>query len=399
MDRTFKKGKYHEFSKIHKKISNRIKKDRDSLRLSQEMYVSKIQYENHHCDLNNEEQCKKLCKTGFTRSNLSNIEKGNGSRNLLSNKQIDALVKARFSSRLDLLLGKTEERKKLLSDFLFTLLLNGHKLDIIKSNIRKGKFRISRKNKIKHVNTFRKIGKTFDIPYENRIEQLSNLLIKIMLSDRTFFQNFTKIFFYHSNQINYTNYKGNKKEFKEVVKQLEDWYSKNTGNLLPLLTVNKSSSVIFVKTASNIIEEVTNFLLPDIEKKIEDVLRDLDSFETSNQFQKEKKILFRITETLFIELLCSIETFYKLEKYIQLLQIRTETGLQYTTFLHNLEYQKEIVKRLLQLESSSSRQYNHYQVESDILSLIDFYNDKQNSPIQNNQPLDLFIDDLTFNRP
>ncbi len=287
-----------------------------------------------------------------------------------------------FSSRLELLLGTDEEIKKTLKSLLFACLMNGHKLGNIETEYQ-----------------------LFDISYSKEIEHLSNIIIKVMLSIPEFARKFSEIFFYRSDNIDFKtteshNLVGKRKHyFSETTKELEIWYSENTGNLIPKLTETKQSTKVFLNTASKVLENIVELLFEEVKEKLNDTLRNLEKYEFSNRFQEKKGIINRISLDLFISILTSIEIYYKLEKYIQKLQVQTETSLQFTSFLHRLEYQKEIIKRLLELEDSSPRQYNRYQVESDILSLIDFYNDNQNSSIQNNQPLDLFIDDLTFNRP
>lgn len=362
---------------IYKEIGIRIRKNREQLGVSQDGYVTRI-------NLDYSADSKKEKSTCLTRERLSNIENGKkqGGRNFLSNSEIEILTKHGFPSRLELLLGTDEEIKKILKSLLFVCLMNNHKLGKIDTEYQ-----------------------LFDISYSKEIEQLSNIIIKIMLSVTEFSQKFSEVFFYYSEHINFKNMEGHnhvgkrKHQFLETTKELETWYSENTGNLIPKLTEHEQSNKIFQDTASKALENVVELLLEDVKEKLNDTLRDLKSYESPNQFQKKAGIINRISLDLFISVLTSVEIYYKLEKYIQKLQVQTETSLQYTSFLHKLEYQKEIIKRLLELESSSPRQYNRYQVESDILSLIDFYNSKQNSTIQTNQPLNLFIDELTFNEP
>ncbi|MGQ7416927.1 hypothetical protein ACTGW1_02290 [Streptococcus suis] len=190
----------------------------------------------------------------------------------------------------------------------------------------------------------------FDISYSKEIEHLSNIIIKVMLSILEFAQKFSEIFFYRSNYIDFKtteshNHVGKRKHhFSETTKELEIWYSENTGNLIPKLTETKQSTKVFLNTASKVLENIVELLFEEVKEKLNDTLRNLEKHELPNRFQEKTGIINRISLDLFISILTSIEIYYKLEKYIQKLQVQTETSLQFTSFLHRLEYQKEIIK-------------------------------------------------------
>lgn len=379
---------------LYKNIGERIRLDRERKNFNFKNYSTHISQCAYDKIVKETGNTKTDPKTGITRGNLSQIEKGkiyDYTRSFLTENQINALTATLDCNQDELLLGNNEQKQEIVKILLLGCLLNN--IDVQIDSVSSETWR-----------DFYHKSQSLGIKPNKKTERLGNIVLKFLLSYPTFQKHFINSVFYYSDNYpdKYTPFKSkdeqhsvsfNRKlqteyagDFEKVNSQLQTWYITDLGNITSVL-LRKPENIIYIFEAF----EHTIYKIIDLifDKFIETFN---NSLNTRGKNNTPSKIIDYLSSDSLLNILLEDDIYYLLVIELKREQVDKTNSLFHIQFLQLIQYQNLFLEKIHSNYEYTSDNYDKFKLYSDLTQLIKFYEKAKD------KHLTLYVNDFIDNQ-
>jgi len=379
---------------LYKNIGERVSLDRQRRNLNLSNYSSHISRCAFDKNVKETGDTKTNPKTGITRGNISQIEKGkiyDYTRSFLSDNQIKALTATLECNQDELLLGNKEQKQEIVKILLLGCLLNN--IDIHINSVSSEKWR----------DLYHK-SQSLDIKPNKETERLGNIILKFLLTYPAFQKHFINSVFYYSDNYpdKYTPYKSKDEQYSDssnhklqteyasdlekVSSQLQTWYTTDLGNITSVL-LRKPENIIYIFEA---FEQTIYKIIDLIFDKFLETFN--NSLNTRGKNNTPSKIIDYLSSDSLLNILLGDDIYYLLVNELKKEQIDKTNGLFHIQFLQLLQYQNLFLEKIHNKYEDTSENYDAFKLYSDLTKIIKFYEKTKD------KHLTLYINDFIDNQ-
>ena len=356
---------------LYKNIGERIRLDRERKNFNFINYSTHISQCAYDKIVKETGDTKTNPKTGITRGNLSQIEKGkiyDYTRSFLTENQINALTATLDCNQDELLLGNKEQKQEIVKILLLGCLLNNIdvQIDSVSSETRRDLYHKS---------------KSLGIKPNKKTERLGNIVLKFLLSYPAFQKHFiNSVFYYPDNYPNeYIPYKLKDeqhsdsfqtkyaKDFKEINSELQTWYTTDLGNITSVL-LRKPENIIYIFEA---FEHTIYKIIDLIFDKFIEIFN--ERLNTRGKNNSSCKIIDYLSSDSLLNILLEDDLYYLLVIELKREQLDKNNSLFHIQFLQLLQYQNLFLEKIHSKYKDTSENYDRFKLYSDLTQLIKFY--------------------------
>ena len=375
---------------LYKNIGERIRLDRERKNFNFINYSTHISQCAYDKIVKETGDTKTNPKTGITRGNLSQIEKGkiyDYTRSFLTENQINALTATLDCNQDELLLGNKEQKQEIVKILLLGCLLNNIdvQIDSVSSETRRDLYHKS---------------KSLGIKPNKKTERLGNIVLKFLLSYPAFQKHFiNSVFYYPDNYPNeYIPYKLKDeqhsdsfqtkyaKDFKEINSELQTWYTTDLGNITSVL-LRKPENIIYIFEA---FEHTIYKIIDLIFDKFIEIFN--ERLNTRGKNNSSCKIIDYLSSDSLLNILLEDDLYYLLVIELKREQLDKNNSLFYIQFLQLLQYQNLFLEKIHSKYKDTSENYDRFKLYSDLTQLIKFYEKAKD------KHLTLYVNDFIDNQ-
>ena len=375
---------------LYKNIGERIRLDRERKNFNFINYSTHISQCAYDKIVKETGDTKTNPKTGITRGNLSQIEKGkiyDHTRSFLTENQINALTATLDCNQDELLLGNKEQKQEIVKILLLGCLLNNIdvQIDSVSSETRRDLYHKS---------------KSLGIKPNKKTERLGNIVLKFLLSYPAFQKHFiNSVFYYPDNYPNeYIPYKLKDeqhsdsfqtkyaKDFKEINSELQTWYTTDLGNITSVL-LRKPENIIYIFEA---FEHTIYKIIDLIFDKFIEIFN--ERLNTRGKNNSSCKIIDYLSSDSLLNILLEDDLYYLLVIELKREQLDKNNSLFHIQFLQLLQYQNLFLEKIHSKYKDTSENYDRFKLYSDLTQLIKFYEKAKD------KHLTLYVNDFIDNQ-
>ena len=379
---------------LYKNIGERIRLDRERKNFNFKNYSTHISQCAYDKIVKETGDTKTNPKTGITRGNLSQIEKGkiyDYTRSFLTENQINALTATLDCNQDELLLGNKEQKQEIVKILLLGCLLNN--IDVQINSVSSEKWR----------DLYHK-SQSLDIKPNKETERLGNIILKFLLTYPAFQKHFINSVFYYSDSYpdKYIPYKSKDEQYSDssnhklktkyasdlekVSSQLQTWYTTDLGNITSVL-LRKPENIIYIFEA---FEHTIYKIIDLIFDKFLETFN--NSLNTRGKNNTPRKMIYYLDSDVLLNILLGDDIYYLLVNELKKEQIDKTNSLFHIQFLQLLQYQNLFLEKIHNKYEDTSENYDAFKLYSDLTKIIKFYEKTKD------KHLTLYINDFIDNQ-
>lgn len=348
---------------LYKQIGVRIKRYRQSFDITQEKLQEKIEelfYENYPDE------------STFS-INISHLENGRKlkDRTFISDRNLEALAQAMEMEKFEVVFGKEDERQKLMILLLYSVLVNkANKINNQLAPDRFLRYLNGTDDEIKAIST----EHYFSISTMDGLEKITNLLLKLMLSDLRFQNIFMKHHFLEEKEEPFSE--DDFAQFEKENKKLQEWYSKDVGDMVSKIAADPEDWTWLKHTFLTKKALLCDKCFSYFDEQLRELFRSRESYEAKEFFgDKLSNILFkRLSFKHIMKIICSDRMRLYLHELVHYSALDSNSNFFHTRFPHYYQRQKLFMELLVQMKEGnvvSDETYTEYRLQSDIVTLLD----------------------------
>lgn len=379
---------------LYKNIGERVRIDRQTKKMNLSTYSRHISDCTFDKKVKETGDTKTDPKTGITRGNLSQIEKGkiyDYTRSFLTENQINALTATLDCNQDELLLGNKEQKQEIIKILLLGCLLNN--IDVQIDSVSSETWR----------DLYHK-SQSLGIKPNKKTERLSNIVLKFLLSYPTFQKHFMNSVFYYSDNYpdKYTPFKSKDeqhsdsfnfklktkytRDLEKINSELQTWYTTDLGDITSVLLRKPENTIYIFEAFEHTIYKIIDLII-DLFIEIFN-----NSLNTRGKNNAPSKIIYYLDSDVLLNILLEDDIYYLLVNELKKEQIDKTNSLFHIQFLQLLQYQNLFLEKIHSKYKDTSENYDKFKLYSDLTQLIKFYEKTKDNH------LTLYVNDFIDNQ-
>lgn len=214
----------------------------------------------------------------------------------------------------------------------------------------------------------------FSISTMDGLEKITNLLLKLMLSDLRFQNIFMKHHFLEEKEEPFSE--DDFAQFEKENKKLQEWYSKDVGDMVSKIAADPEDWTWLKHTFLTKKALLCDKCFSYFDEQLRELFRSRESYEAKEFFgDKLSNILFkRLSFKHIMKIICSDRMRLYLHELVHYSALDSNSNFFHTRFPHYYQRQKLFMELLVQMKEGnvvSDETYTEYRLQSDIVTLLD----------------------------